>query len=144
MGQPREVMDRLTEAFTTTKDVKAVMECFAQDAVAVTPDVGEIRGREAIGEYFGQMIDAVPDGAYEPVTKFESGSTAIDEGFFSGKNTGPMVLPSGERLEPTQREVKIRGCDFAAVHDGQIVSYRLYFDQLDFYGQLGLMPDMPS
>ncbi|MFE9397401.1 nuclear transport factor 2 family protein [Streptomyces flavidovirens] len=143
MGQAREVMDRLTEALTTGTDLKAVMECFAEDAVAVTPD-GEIRGRDNIGEYWRQMTDAIPDSQYESVHKHESGNTAIDKGFFTGKNTGPLVLPSGESLEPTQKDVRVRGCDVATVEDGKIVSYRLYFDQLDFLGQLGLLPNAPT
>ncbi|MEV8308463.1 nuclear transport factor 2 family protein [Streptomyces flavidovirens] len=143
MGQARDVMDQLTEALTTGTDLKAVMECFAEDAVAVTPD-GEIRGRDNIGEYWRQMTDAIPDSAYEPTYKHESGNTAIDEGFFTGRNTGPLVLPSGESLEPTQKDVRVRGCDVATVEDGKIVSYRLYFDQLDFLGQLGLLPNAPT
>ncbi|MBT2527665.1 nuclear transport factor 2 family protein [Streptomyces sp. ISL-99] len=143
MGQAREVMDRLTEALTTGTDLKAVMECFAEDAVAITPD-GEIRGRDNIGEYWRQMTDAIPDSEYKSVHKHESGNTAIDEGFFTGKNTGPLVLPSGESLEPTQKDVRVRGCDVATVEDGKIVSYRLYFDQLDFLGQLGLLPNAPT
>ncbi|MFD5101975.1 nuclear transport factor 2 family protein [Streptomyces albidochromogenes] len=142
MGQAREVMDRLTAALTSGTDLKAVTECFAQDAVAITPD-GEVRGREDIGEYWRQMTDALPDSAYESVSKYEAGDTAIDEGFFTGRNTGPLVLPSGESLEPTHRDVRVRGCDVATVRDGKIVSYRLYFDQLDFLGQLGLLPNAP-
>ncbi|GGX06812.1 nuclear transport factor 2 family protein [Streptomyces chryseus] len=142
MGQAREVMDRLTEALTSGTDLKAVMECFAEDAVAITPD-GEVRGRENIGEYWRQMTDALPDSVYESVYEHESGDTAIDEGFFTGRNTGPLVLPSGESLEPTHRDVRVRGCDIATVRDGKIVSYRLYFDQLDFLGQLGLLPNAP-
>ncbi|GAA1514143.1 hypothetical protein GCM10009730_19200 [Streptomyces albidochromogenes] len=142
MGQAREVMDRLTAALTSGTDLKAVMECFAEDAVAVTPD-GEVRGRENIGEYWRQMTDALPDSAYESAYKYEAGDTAFDEGFFTGRNTGPLVLPSGESLEPTHRDVRVRGCDVATVRDGRIVSYRLYFDQLDFLGQLGLLPNAP-
>ncbi len=112
MGQAREVMDRLTEALTRGTDLKAVMECFAKDAVAVTPD-GEIRGRENIGEYWRQMTDAIPDSTYESMYAHESGNTAIDEGYFTGRNTGPLVLPSGEILEPTNKEVRVRGCDVA-------------------------------
>ena len=28
--------------------------------------------------------------------------------------------------------------------DGRIVDYRLYFDEMEFLGQLGLLPDEPS
>ncbi|GAA3147902.1 ester cyclase [Streptomyces rectiviolaceus] len=146
MGNAREVMDQFTEALTGTGDSKArtIAECFASDALAVTPDQGEIRGRENIVEYLLELVEAVPDATFESEYKHEAGNTAIDEGFLSGTNTGPVVLPSGETLPATGKEVRLRGCDTATVEDGQIVSYRLYFDQMDFLGQLGLLPDLPS
>ncbi|MFF5127492.1 ester cyclase [Streptomyces syringium] len=144
MGQARETMDRLTEAVTTAVDLEVVADCYAEDAVAVTPDQGEIRGRENITAYWRQMTEAVPGATFDSLTKYEAGDTAIDEGFFRGRNTGPLVLPSGERLPATGREIRVRGCDCATVKDGRIVSYRLYFDQMDFLGQLGLLPDAPS
>src|SRR5690606_24959868 len=58
MGQAREVMDRLTAAVTGEPDLKALAELFAEDAVAVTPDEGEVTGRDHIVEYFRQMTDA--------------------------------------------------------------------------------------
>jgi ketosteroid isomerase-like protein len=144
MGQAREVMDRLTEALTTDPDVKVIAELYAEDAVAITPDGGEIHGRDHIVEYWRQMTDAITGATYEPVNSFEVGNTAIDEGYFHGTNTGPLELPSGESLPATQKEVRMRGVDFATVEDGRIVSYRLYFDQMELLGQLGLLPDMAS
>ncbi|AZQ36576.1 SgcJ/EcaC family oxidoreductase [Streptomyces cyaneochromogenes] len=140
MGQAREVMDRLTAAVTTA-DSKTIAELYAQDAVAVTPDGGELHGRDDIATYWRQMTEAIPEGSYESVHSYEVGNTAIDEGFFSGRNTGPIQLPTGETLAPTQKEIRIRGVDFATVDDsGHIVDYRLYFDEMDFLGQLGLLP----
>ena len=145
MGQAREVMDRLTEALTTKADVKLIGELYAEDAVAVTPDGGEIHGRDNIVDYWQQMTEAITDARYEQVYAYEIGDTAIDEGFFRGKNTGSLQLPSGESLPATQKEVRIRGVDFATVRDGRIVSYRLYFDQMEFLDQLGLLPPgMPA
>ncbi|QQM42625.1 ester cyclase [Streptomyces liliifuscus] len=142
MGQARDVMDRLTEALTTNQDLKVIAELYAADAVAFTPDEGEIHGRDNIVEYWRHMTEAVPEATFETVYSYEIGDTAVDEGFFSGRNTGPLVLPSGESLPATQKEIRVRGVDFATVDaDGRIASYRLYFDQMDFLGQLGLLPE---
>jgi ketosteroid isomerase-like protein len=140
MGQAREAMDRLTAAITTA-DSAAIAEVYAKDAVAVTPDGGELHGRDDITAYWRQMSQAVPDGSYESVHAYEVGDTAIDEGIFSGRNTGPIQLPTGESLPATQKEVRIRGVDIATVRDGRIVDYRLYFDEMEFLGQLGLLPE---
>ncbi|MEU8752205.1 ester cyclase [Streptomyces chartreusis] len=144
MGQAREVMDRLTTAITAGNS-DAIAGLYAQDAVAVTPDGGELHGRDDIAAYWRQMTEAVPDGSYQSVHAYEVGNTAIDEGVFTGRNTGPIQLPTGETLPPTQKEIRIRGVDFATVDDdGRIVDYRLYFDEMEFLGQLGLLPDEPS
>ena len=80
MGEAREVMDRLNVAAFERKDFKAAAECYADGAVAVTPDQGEITGREAIAEYLRQLADPFPDLRYEYEAKHESGNVAIDEG----------------------------------------------------------------
>jgi ketosteroid isomerase-like protein len=141
MGEAREVMDRLTDALTTHPDLKVIAELYAEDAVARTPDEGEIHGRDNIVAYWRQMTEAVPDATFESLHAYEAGDTAIDEGVFSGRNTGPIQLPTGETLPATQKEVRIRGVDIATVKDGRIVDYRLYFDEMEFLGQLGLLPD---
>lgn len=142
MGEARTVMDRLTEAMTTPDpDAKVLADLYAEDAVAIIPDVGEVRGREAIVEYLRSMTGSVPDATYTSLHKYEIGDTAIDEGVFSGRNTGPILLPTGETLPPTGKEVSIRGVDIATVRNGRIESYRLYYDQMQFLDQLGLLPD---
>ncbi|MES5824315.1 nuclear transport factor 2 family protein [Streptomyces sp. RG80] len=141
MGEAREVMDRLTDALTTHPDLKVIAELYAEDAVAFTPDEGELRGRDDIVEYWRQMTEAVPEARFETLHAYETGDTAIDEGWFSGRNTGPIQLPTGESLPATQKDVRIRGVDIATVKDGKIVDYRLYFDEMEFLGQLGLLPD---
>jgi ketosteroid isomerase-like protein len=141
MGEARQVMDRLTDAVTTHPDLKVLAELYAEDAVAYTPDEGELRGRERIVEYWRQMTEAVPDGRFETLHSYEIGDTAIDEGVYTGHNTGPLALPTGESLPATGKEVRIRGVDLATVKDGRITEYRLYFDEMEFLGQLGLLPE---
>ena len=64
MGEARDLMDRLTTAVSETKDFQAAAECYSTDAVAVTPDQGEISGRDAIAEYLRQFSDSFPDLRY--------------------------------------------------------------------------------
>lgn len=87
------------------------------------------------------MTDAVPEARFESLSSFEVGDTAIDEGIYSGTNTGPLAFPDGTSIPATHRNISIHGVDFATVRDGRITSYRLYFDQLEFLNQLGLLPE---
>ncbi len=140
MGEAREVMDRLTAA-VESKDFKAAAECYAPNAVALTPDLGAITGREAIVEYLTEIADAFPDMRYEHQAKHESGGAVIDEGYLIGTNTAPLPMPSGESIPATGKQIRVRSCDAATVEGGLVTSHRFYFDQMEFLGQLGLLPD---
>jgi ketosteroid isomerase-like protein len=137
MGQAREVLDRCTDA-VFRKDKDTVAALYTADATGVTPDAGEIEGNEEVAAWLIDFLDAFPDARYESVYAHESGNTAIDEGYFVGTNTGPLVSPTGETMPATGKSVRFRACDIATVEGGLITSHRFYFDQMEFMGQLGL------
>jgi ketosteroid isomerase-like protein len=137
MGEARDAMDRITAA-AATGDPAEVGRCYAEDAVLITPDEGEIRGRDAIAVYLLQLGEAFPDGGYENLNKLEDGSTAVDEGFLTGTHTGPLRLQSGESIPPTGKTIRVRSCDIAEVANGVITRHSLYFNPADFAEQLGL------
>jgi predicted ester cyclase len=111
---------------------------YADDATMVTPDAGEIRGRDAIAEYLGTFSRAFPDASWEALSQLEVGDTAVDEGWFVGTHTGPLAAPNGETIPATGKRVRLRECDIATVENGRITSHRFYFDQTEFLEQLGL------
>ena len=113
MGQARDIADQLTAAVMDLKDLTAVAACYSDYAVAITPDRGQITGRDGIVEYLGLFIEAFPDAQYEYLDKHESGNVAIDEGYFVGTNTGPLQTPGGESIPATGKQVRVRdrcGC----------------------------------
>ena len=138
MGDAREVMDRVTAA-VMGQDFDAAAACYAESAVAVTPDQGEVRGREAVISYLRQQVEVFPDAGFESVQKHESGNVAIDEGYFTGTHTAPLPLPSGDTVAPTGKQIRIRSCDLATVDAGLITQHHFYFDQMEFLEQLGLL-----
>jgi ketosteroid isomerase-like protein len=143
VGEAREVMDRLTDA-VMSGDLDALKSLYAPDAVAETPDQGTVPGRDQIAAYLGEFATAFPDASWEYRSKYETGDTAIDEGFFVGTNTGSMTGPNGETIPPTGKRIRARECDVATVQNGVITSHRLYFDTLDWLTQLGLAPESPA
>ncbi len=139
MGEARDVSDRMTAA-SLANDREALARCYAEDVVAVTPDEGEITGRDAVLEYLLGFNEAFPDGNYEYVAKYEDGDAAIDEGYLTGTHTGPLRTLSGETIPATGRSVRVRGCDIARVQGGVITSHHFYWDGEEFARQLGLGP----
>jgi steroid delta-isomerase-like uncharacterized protein len=133
-------MDEVTEAAFSGESAR-FGACYADDATAVTPDAGELRGRDAIVGWMREFNEAMPDLRWEELAKHEAGNVAIDEGYVVGTHTGPLAMPTGEALPATGKKIRVRGCDIAVVEDGRITSHRFYYDQMEFLGQLGLLPE---
>jgi steroid delta-isomerase-like uncharacterized protein len=140
MGEARKIMDRVTEAVFSS-DVEALRGLYAEDAVAETPDEGTLRGRDAVVAWLAKFDEAFPDASFELTAAHESGDTAIDEGYLVGTNSGPLPMPDGQSLPATGKAVRIRACDVATVRDGRVTSHHFYYDQMEFLGQLGLVPE---
>lgn len=142
MGAARQAIDQMTAAMVN-HDLAAVAAAYAEDAVAVTPDEGELKGRDEIVRYLGGFLAALPDFTWESAAEHESGDTSIDEGWVVGTNTGPLPLPDGTTLAATGKPVRVRSCDIATVAGGRIVRHHFYFDQVELFTQLGLTPGQP-
>ncbi|MGY1733520.1 ester cyclase [Geodermatophilus sp. SYSU D01045] len=136
MGQAREIMDRITAA-AVAGDRETLLQLYAADAVAETPEGLRLEGNEAIADYLAVFQRACPDMSWEPKATYEAGDTAIDEGWLVGTHTGVLALPDGD-VPPTGRSVRLRECDLLTVRDGVAASHHMYFDRLDIASQLGL------
>jgi ketosteroid isomerase-like protein len=139
VGEAREVLDRLTDAVMGGR-ADEVRDLYADNATVMTPDAGEVSGRDAITAYFNQFSQGFPDASWEPLSTPEVSNAAIDEGYFIGTHTGPLETPTGETIPPTGKQVRVRECDIATVENGLITSHRFYFDQMEFLEQLGDAP----
>ncbi len=138
MAQAREISDRYTDAINA-HDPVAIGALYAEDGVLSDP-TDEYRGREAVVRYWEGFLAAFPDLTGRDEFKAESGDTAINEWSATGTNTGPLETPEGT-VPATGKRVAIRGCDAITVRDGLIRSHRVYYDQLTFLTQLGLVPE---
>ena len=105
MGQAQQLMRQITDA-VMSGDMKALADCYAEDAVAETPDSGRIEGRSEVVKYLQAFSEAFPDASFEAVSEFEDGDVAVDEGYFVGTHTQPMALPTGEEIAPTGKRVR--------------------------------------
>jgi hypothetical protein len=139
MPTPRELTDAITTAYNAHQLPK-LTEFFRPDIVLITPDAGEVKGREQVAEYHRVFLQAFPDAKVEAVAKHDSGDTTIDEWIFHGTHTGPLSLPSGETIPPTGKRVSVRGVDVVSYAGGAIATHHMYFDQVQFLTALGLMP----
>jgi predicted ester cyclase len=112
---------------------------WAADAELVAP-VGQASGRDNVIGFVGVFQEAFPDLRLEIKQLLIDGPAAAAEGALTGTHDGVLHTPDGD-VAPTGRAVELR---WAAVYltDGDTLkSEHLFFDQMDFLGQLGLLPD---
>lgn len=139
MVDARQVFDRLTDSMNR-HDAHQAATCYADEVVIVAPE-GSSEGREQAELYLSSFLRSFPDMTVTSWSKISSGDLVVDEWSLTGTNTGPVELPDGRTAPPTGKPVTLRGCDVGTVADGQIISHRLYYDQLDLLTQLGLLQE---
>jgi steroid delta-isomerase-like uncharacterized protein len=117
---PKEVLLAWHAAFVA-RDVDALCELYADEAVNHQVAEEPLKGKEAIRRSFEGFFAAFPDEKTEILNLFESGDWAIWE--WRG---GPI----NPRPDSDQRP--FHGCGFFQIRDGKIVFQRGYWDKLMF------------
>jgi steroid delta-isomerase-like uncharacterized protein len=113
-------------------------DVMSADIVYVNAAAGTVTGIEAFLAFATGFKQAFPDLRWEMRELIEGSDTVVVEGLFLGTNTGPMVGPWGS-IPATGKRIKLPFCDIWKVRNGRIIENRIYYDQVTFLGQLGLL-----
>ena len=138
MDAYRRLLDLYVERYNA-RDLDAVAELYAEDAVQLMPD-GIFRGRSVIRDRLAQDLEACPDAVHSVLSYVEQGDSFADEWRFAGTHTGPLMLPDGTEAPPTGKPVEVRGMELVVMRDGKIVVDNLYYDLMGLAAQIGLVP----
>jgi ketosteroid isomerase-like protein len=131
----RETMDH-----ADARERDEFLDHFREDVTWKVPGA-ELRGREEVWAWVEPFWGAFSSFRHELHRVVEADGTVVGEGTFVGLNDGPLVTPGGT-MPPTGREIRF---DFAMIAtgdaaEGKAASVHIYFDQLEFLGQLGVVP----
>jgi len=135
MSKAKDVILNHVNAFNS-RDWDA--DSWAADAEFTAP-VAQVSGRADIIGFFGVFQNAFPDVRLELHQLLGDGSAAAAEGTLTGTHDGVLPTPNGD-VAPTGRAVQLRWAAIYATDGDTIKSEHLFFDQMDFLGQLGLLP----
>jgi steroid delta-isomerase-like uncharacterized protein len=126
-------------AALNAQDLDKVVAMISPSADIRTP-LGSFTGGEAYREWMLMHFRAMPDFTHEirGITA-ESGQMLAFELHATGTHTGPLATPGGD-VPATGRTIDVSAADLWRFENGLIVEYHLYFDGLDFFGQLGIAP----
>jgi predicted ester cyclase len=111
---------------------------WASDAEMTAPGA-QVSGRDNVIGLLAVFQEAFPDLRLEIKQLLIDGPAAAAEGTLRGTHNGVLASPNGD-VASTGRAVEL---PWAAVYltDGETLkSEHLYFDQMNFLGQLGLLP----
>jgi predicted ester cyclase len=133
MTDPKDVVLRHISAFNA-RDRHA--EPWSANAEIVSP-AGAVTGRDQVLAFLGVFQEAFPDGQLEVRHMLVDGSAAAVEGAFRGTHNGTLHSPGGD-IGATGRSVEFRWAALYRAEGEQLAWEHLFFDQLDFMGQLGL------
>lgn len=113
-------------------------EVLSPEVVTVQPG-GTINGIDGFLEFAKAFWRAFPDGRLQPKLFIEEGNRLMVEGVHTGTHTGVLAMPNGE-LPPTGKSLVLPYSDIFEAAAGRIVGHRVYWDEMTFAVQLGLMP----
>jgi hypothetical protein len=122
-------------------DIDGFVELQGPDCTWITPSA-ELHGREELRGWLAPWLAGFPTDRHHEISRVvELDDTVYCEGVFHGVNAGEMNTPEGT-LPATGKTLAM---PFAIVVDidvdaGYATAVHLYFDQLGFLGQLGLVP----
>jgi predicted ester cyclase len=138
MGQSLDTVTRFYERYNQN-DFDGATALFKPNIRAFDPAAGAMHGIEAWRAYNALFKIAVPDGRLELDTAVEQGEQVVVRGRYTGTHTGPLASPEGE-IPPTGRSIDLHFADCFTVENGLVSQHRVYYDQMELLGQLGLIP----
>lgn len=130
------------EAFdaVTARDPDAIVRLGAPDARDDVVAVGELRGRDEIRRFFGEVFAAFPDFAMTVDRIVSDERTAVVQWHATGTFTGAPFLGA----LATGRPVTLKGVDVMEIDAGLIRRNTIYYDGATMARQVGLLPSRDS
>ena len=133
---PATLMRRLLAA-VAAKDLDAMRAMWHNNVVDDFVALGMFEGKDAVGAFFAELFTAVPDMQFT-INRIVGGDDRVAVGEWSITGTfdgGPF-----QGLEPTGRQVEIRGVDVMEFDGGLLCRTTIYYDGLRFARQVGILP----
>jgi len=106
---------------------------YAENVVLHT--VPETKGKAAAKAYYDNYVTGFSDREFIIKDTFASGNKLVKYWQFKGKHTGNFF-----GIPATGKTVDVIGCTIATIIGGKITEEQDFFDNLEFFNQLGIKP----
>jgi steroid delta-isomerase-like uncharacterized protein len=121
-------------------DWDGMRDVIAPDAVYDEVGTGRrIEGADAILEVNKAWKAALPDSQGTIEDALSCDDRVVLRITWSGTQSGPLPLPTGGEIPPSNRQINVPACQIVRVADGKVVEAIHYFDMLTLLEQIGAM-----
>ena len=144
MSEVKRVLEQAIE-YWNAGDRDSWASLYAEDVLYEAPGGQRISGLADLKEkYFDALLTAAPDRLSRDIDLVAEGEWVVEQARYVGTHTGPLRSPNGVEVPPTGKRFDFPFVGIFQVHGGKIRSIRIYYDQLELFTQLGLMPGTTS
>ena len=140
MSDAKKVLEQAIELWNA-KEREPWADLYADDVVYEAPGGARISGLANLKEqYFDALVTAAPDRSSRDVMLVAEGDYVVEQARYTGTHTGPLRNPDGAEIPATGKSFDFPFVGVFRVENGKITSIRIFYDQVDVFTQLGLMP----
>lgn len=144
MSDEKRVLEQAIDHWNAG-DRDAWATLYAEDVVYEAPGGQRISGLANLTEkYFDALLQAAPDRSSRDIVLLADGEFVVEQARYVGTHTGPLRSPDGVEVPPTGNHFDFPFVGIFRVKDGKISAIRIYYDQIELFTQLGLMPGTTS
>ncbi len=129
------------EAFSS-HDLSAMDRLLSNDYVfeGTGAPLGSSIDKQRVRELNKSFLDAFPDLHFEVQQIISQGDTVCVRWLATGTQNGPLRIPTGNSIPPTNRQVRGPGVVVSQVRGDKIVHDYVYWDMSSLLMQLGALP----
>jgi len=144
MTSHTENVSALADAFQhalNAHDAARVGELMADDVTYWEANLpAPIHGRRAVEDHFRENWKPFPDATIRSVNRIVSGDWVADESEWTATHLGPLETPGQPPIPATNKRISGKAVAVARAEHGKVKQLSIYYDNMTFMAQLGLMP----
>ena len=133
--QNKALLRRFYDEVFHKKNVKAVDEFLAPNAVDHSLPPGTPQGREGVKQLLSMYMTAFPDMEMKAEDMIAEGDRLVSRWTATGTHKGPLM-----GIAPTGKRITISGIEIVRFQNGKMVEHWEAMDMLGMYQQLGINP----
>lgn len=130
---------RRTFDYLNSRDLDSGDQYLATDVIVEAPGSNTRMNRDQGKRYTQSFVDAFPDLHFDIKDIVAQGDKVAVTWTAKGTHKSPLTMVNGGTLSPTNKTATVTGCSFYTLRNNKITRQEIYWDQVYFLTQLGVL-----